>query len=136
MIDRTLRSRIKHKRAPVATSYEVETLRQSMKRTPMSPTSLPAKIVVTRGDNSRAPLWRPILLERNSVHAADENEVSVTPRWVKKEGRGTTFAYGSSDSPSPISSRWRRISEIGKVTVLENTRICHAPGWLRGNSGD
>jgi len=130
-----IRSRIKPKRAPVATSYEVEDAEAKYEaHTYVANFAFPRKIVVTRGEItverlSGAP---EIALSVTRITLADgEGAFPLRRDWVKKE-RATgddPSRTASSDSPSPIGQRWRRIGEVGKVTVLENTRMLPR-AWL------
>jgi len=130
-----IRSRIKHKRAPVATSYEVEDAEAKYEaHTYVANFAFPRKIVVTRGEItverlSGAP---DIALSVTRITLADgERSFPLRRDWVKKE-RVTgdeQSRRASSDSAMPSGQRWRRVADVEKVTVFENTRMLPR-AWL------
>ena len=130
-----IRSRIKHKRAPVATSYEVEDAEAKYEaHTYVAYFAFPRKIVVTRGEITiERPSGAPdIALSVTRITLADgERSFPLRRDRVKKE-RTTGDDHSrraSSDSAMPGSQRWRRLAEVEKVTVLENTRVLPR-AWL------
>jgi hypothetical protein len=129
-----IRARIKHQRAPVATSYEVEDAEAKYEaHTYVANFAFPRKIVVTRGEITveRLAGAPDIALSVTRMTLADgERSFPLRRDWVKKET--TTDEHSrtaSSDSAMPSGQRWRRLTEVGKVTVFENTRMLPR-AWL------
>jgi hypothetical protein len=122
-----IRSRIKHKRAPLATSYEVEDTRAKYQaHTYVSSFGLPRKAVIDGGE---------ITVER--VASAPQLSLSVTrltlidgerafplkSEWLKKESvTDVERPQRAGEREGAIGPRWKRVAETGKVAVFENTR--------------
>jgi hypothetical protein len=129
-----IRSRIKHKRAPVATSYEVEDAQAKYEaHTYVSAFALAGKRVVTRGEITveRIPSAPDLTLSVTRIAPADgERAFPLRREWVKKESAANT------EQPTPLTEhdnsttpRWRRLAELGKVAVFENTHVLPR-AWL------
>jgi hypothetical protein len=129
-----IRSRIRHKRAPVATSYEVEDAQAKYEaHTYVSTFALPRKTLITGGEITveRLPRAPDLTLSVTRIALADgERAFPLRREWVKKESAAST------EQPKPLSERhslttprWRRLAEVGTVAVFENTRILPR-AWL------
>jgi hypothetical protein len=129
-----IRARIKHKRAPVATSYDVEDAQAKYEaHTYVSTFALPQKTVVTGGEITveRIPQAPDLTLSVTRLALADgERAFPLRREWVKKDSAANT------DQPKPLSERdglttprWRRLAEVGTVAVFENTRLLPR-AWL------
>ncbi len=126
--------RIKHRRAPVATSYVVEDAQTKFEaHTYVSTFALPRKAIVTAGEITVAPLLvaPQLTLSVSRVTLADgERAFPLRSEWVKKE------AAANAEQPQPseqrdraTAPRWRRLGELGKVALFENTRMLPR-AWL------
>jgi hypothetical protein len=96
--------------------------------------AFPRKIVVTRGEITvERPSGAPdIALSVTRITLADgERSFPLRRDWVKKERTmGDEHSRRvSSDSAMPSGQRWRRLAEVEKVTVFENTRMLPR-AWL------
>lgn len=122
-----IRARIKHRRATVGTSYTVEDAQGKYEaHTYVSSFALPRKAVIDGGE---------ITVER--VAGAAELTLSLT-RFTLVDGergfplRGEWVMKGSvanREQSSTSGPRWKRIAEVGKVAVFENTRTLPR-AWL------
>jgi hypothetical protein len=139
-----IRARIKHKRAPVATSYDVADAQGNYQgHTYVASLALPKRAVVTGGEISiAAPAQAPgLMLFVKSLSLVDAAKGQVFPlrrEWVKREpSANPTPALASQSSnlskqspkkletkvSSAPSERWRRLAPIGDVAVFENLRV-------------
>ena len=120
-----IRSQIKHKRAPVGTSYPVEDAREKYEaHTYVSAFSLPAKTVVTSGSITVATIkGAPDLsLYVARISLADgETAAPLRRDWITEESQEGPGAVGR--------QRWRRIAEVKDVAVFENERVLPR-AWL------
>ncbi len=121
-----IRSQIKHKRAPVATSYRVEDAREKYDaHTYVCAFSLPAKTVVTSGSITVATIKSAPDLSLNvaRISLADgENATPLRRDWVTEET--------SESGPGAVAGqRWRKIAEVKDVAVFENDRVLPR-AWL------
>jgi hypothetical protein len=129
-----IRSRIKHKRAPVATSYEVEDAQAKYEaHTYVSVFALPAKTVVTGGEITvdRIPGAPDLTLSVTRITLADgEHALPLRREWLKKESTANTEQPTLlSERDRSTTPRWRRLAEVGKVAVFENTHVLPR-AWL------
>jgi Bacterial membrane protein YfhO len=151
-----LRARIKHGRAPVATSYEVEDARGRYEaHTYVSSLKLPERAVVTGGEIEvvRLPGAPDLSLGVTRVSLFDEAAGSWFPlrrEWLSKESAQPETQLKSkggaapSQTPTPTATqtlvtpptreqlatrRWRRLAQLGDVAVFENTRALPR-AWL------
>jgi hypothetical protein len=141
-----IRGRIKHKRAPVATSYPVEDAQGKYEaHTYLSTFTLPIKKVVSGGEITmeRIPGAPDLTLTVIQLALADgEHAYPLRREWVKKESavsaerpRTPTAAEPApgkfqSDKPeAPGEPRWRRVSEDEQVAIFENSRTLPR-AWL------
>ena len=129
-----IRSRIRHKRAPVATSYGVEDAQAKYEaHTYVSTFALPRKTLITGGEITveRLPRAPDLTLSVTRLALADgERAFPLRREWVKKESAASTEQPKPlSESDSLTTPRWRRLAEVGTVAVFENTRILPR-AWL------
>lgn len=123
-----IRSRIKHNRALVATSYEVKDAQGDYEgHTYVSILALPRKVVIDGGaitvaDVAGAP--RLMLTVSRVTLADDENVFPLRGEWLRKE----SLANVASDERE-AGARWKPLAEIGKVAVFENMRTLPR-AWL------
>jgi len=123
-----IRSRIKHRRAPVATSYEVKDAQGEYEgHTYVAVLALPRKVVIDGGEITVADVdGAPrLMLSLNRFTIADgEHAFPLRSEWLRKESRAKT-ASGEREA----GARWKSLAEIGKVAVFENTRMLPR-AWL------
>lgn len=114
-----IRSRIKHKRAPVGTSYPVDDGREKYEaHTYVSSFTLPEKAVITSGSITVAaiPNAPELSLTVARITIADgENAAPLRRDWVTEQ------AEQSSDSST--DPRWKKIAEVKDATIFENARV-------------
>jgi hypothetical protein len=129
-----IRSRIAHKRAPVASSYTVTEAPASYEaHNYVSSFTLPRKITVTKGEITIVPvLGAPqlsLLLTQLSL-AAGSHSFPLRSEWITRASEASAEqqlpATGANEARSP---RWKRVAEVGKVAVFENTRVLPR-AWL------
>jgi hypothetical protein len=128
-----IRSRIKHSRAPVAASYVVQEGETKYEaHTYVSSFALPRKTAITGGEITveRIPIAPRLSLSLARLTLADgERAFPLRSEWIRKElvtqsQEGITAGQGEAKS-----ERWKRIAEVGKVAVFENTRLLPR-AWL------
>jgi hypothetical protein len=127
-----IRSRIKHRRAPVATSYEVVDAQAKYEaHTYVSSFALPEKAVINGGEIAPARVagTPQLTLSVSRLTLADgDRAFPLRSEWLKKEVAASAeqAPLGQVASSSP---RWQRLEEVGKVAVFENTRALPR-AWL------
>ena len=146
-----IRARIKHRRAPVATSYDVEDAQGNYQgHTYVASLALPKRAAI---DGGEILIMRPaqapeLMLFVKSISLIDQTGGKVFPlrrEWVKKEPASTqnqvAVAQPSNRTeksqaklPEPKvesgpNERWRRFEPIGNVAVFENARVLPR-AWL------
>jgi hypothetical protein len=123
-----IRSRIRHGRAPVATSYEVKDAQGTYEgHTYVAALALPRKVVIDGGEITVAEVAgapRLMLTLSRFTIADGEDAFPLRSEWLKKESRAST-ALGEREA----GARWKPLAEIGKVAVFENTRMLPR-AWL------
>jgi hypothetical protein len=137
-----IRSRIKHQRAQVGTSYEVEDAQGKYEaHTYAASLPLSAAAVVTGGELTvaRVPAAPELILSVNRIALADADRTfPVRRQWVKKE-----LALNPEKQPPGASkieqkpgqpelnqaNRWQPIGQVENVAVFENTRVLPR-AWL------
>jgi Bacterial membrane protein YfhO len=157
-----LRARIRHRRAPLATSYEVEDARGRYEaHTYVSSFRLPERAVVTGGEIEVARLARaPDLtlgvtrvslfeeaggrsypLRREWVSKEPESQSKQEEQTASQKGQAAS-AQAATPGQSPTrlqtreqlaSKRWRRLARLGDVAVFENTRALPR-AWLASDA--
>ena len=114
-----IRSRIKHKRAPVATSYRVEDASEKYEaHTYVSSFALPARAVVTSGSITVARVTNAPDLSLSVARMAladGENGFPLRRDWITEQ------ADQSPDSAS--GQRWKKIAEVKDTAIFENARV-------------
>ncbi|MEO7970210.1 MAG: YfhO family protein, partial [bacterium] len=137
------RSRIKHQRAPLGTSYEVEDPQGKYEaHTYAASLPLSAAAVVTGGELTvaRVPAAPELILSVHRIALADADRTfPVRRQWVKKE-----LALNAEKQPAAASKteqkpaqpelvqanqRWQPIGQVENVAVFENTRVLPR-AWL------
>lgn len=147
-------ARIKHARAPVATSYEVDEAQSRFQgHTYVASFALPKRSAIKSGEIMiMRPAQAPqLLLFVKSFSLIDETNGKVFPlrrEWVKREAAAsqnqmTTQSseptkQKSGEASEPIlagapADRWRRLPPIGDVAVFENLRVLPRV-WLASNA--
>jgi len=114
-----IRSRIKHQRAPVATSYSVDDAREKYEaHTYVSSFALPARAVITSGSITVATVTNApdLSLSVARMTLADgENAFPLRRDWMTEQ------ADQSTDSVS--GQRWKKIAEVKDATIFENAQV-------------
>ena len=146
-----IRARIKHQRAPVATSYAVEDAQGNYQgHTYVASLALPKRAAINGG---QIVIVRPaqapeLMLFVKSVSLIDQTGGKVFPLrrdWVKKEAAQVQDQVAAAQPSnrteksqanlaeakveSGMKERWRRFEPIGDVAVFENTRALPR-AWL------
>lgn len=125
-----IRSQIKHKRAPVGTSYPVEDAREKYEaHTYVSAFSLPAKTVVSSGSITVATIkGAPELsLSVARISLADGESAFPLPRdWITEEKPDQASESGTGNA---APQRWKKIAEVTDVAIFENDRVLPR-AWL------
>ena len=140
-----IQAHIKHQRATVATSYDVEDAQGNYQgHTYVASLALPERAAI---DGGEIVIMRPaqapeLMLFVKSVSLIDQSGGKVFPlrrEWVKEEPAANQNqvavaqpSTGAEKSEQKVSSqkvesatkeRWRRLEPIGDVAVFENTRV-------------
>jgi hypothetical protein len=128
-------SKIKHKRAPVATSYKVEDAGGSYEaHSYVSSFALPERATVTGGEITverlaRAPDLTLGVLRVSLVDGAGGETYPLRREWIKKESSSSRAQTSTPPSPSASlqsvktgARRWRMLGQAGGVAVFENER--------------
>ena len=129
-----IKARIKHKRAPVATSYQVQDAQATYDaHTYVSDFSLPGKTVITGGEISVAQVSQApdLSLTVTRITLSESDHAFPLRRvWVKKQSAENTQQPTPLIQPdSSTALRWRHIADVEKVSVFENTRVLPR-AWL------
>jgi hypothetical protein len=127
-----IRARIKHRRAIVGTSYEVDDAQAKYQaHTYVASFSLPRKTLLASGELTVARLPRAPDLTLGVFQLALANDHDAYPlrrNWLKKESIADAPS-AESDRVTSLTTRWRRLADVGKVTVFENRRVLPR-AWL------
>lgn len=119
-----MQSRIKHKRAPLATSYVVADAQPSFEgHDYVSAFHLPSPAVVIGGEITASPVADAPNLMLNVGRISMLHGASALP--VRKEW----VSMGSSPKPQNVEARWKRVTDAGSVAIFENTRVLPR-AWL------
>ena len=128
-----IRSRIKHRRAPVGTSYTVEDAQARYEaHTYVSSFALPRKAIIDGGEIAvaRVPGAPELSLSLTRLTLADgDRAFPLRSEWVKKGLVANREQSLPSERDGPTVPRWKRIAEVGKVAVFENTHTLPR-AWL------
>jgi hypothetical protein len=113
-----IRSRIKHKRAPVATSYSVDDAREKYEaHTYVSSFALPARALITSGSITVVTVANApdLSLSVARISLADrENAFPLRRDWITEADQSTDSASGQ---------RWKKIAEVKDATIFENAQV-------------
>ncbi|HEU4595126.1 MAG TPA: YfhO family protein, partial [Pyrinomonadaceae bacterium] len=139
-----IRRAVRHRRAPVATSYAVEDAQGKYEgHTYLASFALPERVVITGGEIAVARYEAAPDLGLNVVRVslADStsgNTLALRAEWMKKasapsSGQATQQATQATATPAAAtpsaSERWRRVAQAGNVLIYENTRAMPR-AWL------
>jgi hypothetical protein len=128
-----IRARIKHKRAPVATSYEVADAQGKYDaHTYVASFALPRQTLITGGEITvaRLPTAPQLTLSLSRLTLADgERAFPVRGQWLKKESAANAEQSTQSAQENSATKRWRPLEEVGQVAVFENARVLPR-AWL------
>ena len=120
-----IRARIKHQRAPVATSYEVADPQTKFEaHTYVSSFALPRRAVITGGEIAvaRFPGAPQLTLSLGRLTLADgERAFPLRSEWLKKESEADTESL-TNERDKQTPTRWQRVAETGQVEIFENLR--------------
>ena len=122
-----IRARIKHQRAPVATSYGVADAHAKYEaHTYVSVFALPARSVIKGGEITveRIAQAPDLTLSVTRIALADgERAYPVRREWLRKEFAAHIEPPASlSERDSSTAARWQHIADVGEVAVFQNTR--------------
>ena len=126
-----IRSRIRHKRAVVATSYEVSDSRYKYAgHTYLSAFGLPEKVAISGGEitveaQTRAPDLLLNVQRISLINASDNKTYPLRREWVSAEN-ASTQSQGS-------SNRWRLIKRTSNVDIYQNARALPR-AWLASDT--
>lgn len=119
-----MQARIKHKRAPLATSHAVPDAQPSFEgHDYVSSFALPRSAVVIGGEITVQPIAEAPNLMLNVGRLSLLHRASALP--VRKEWVTTS----SSPKPESVEPRWKRLANVGPVAIFENTRALPR-AWL------
>ncbi|HVF56286.1 MAG TPA: YfhO family protein [Pyrinomonadaceae bacterium] len=135
-----IRRRIRHKRAPVATSYVVEDAQGKYDgHTYVASFALPERAIIVGGEISVASLKGSPELSLSVMRATLADTTGDTATALRKEWVTKESAPAKDEREAPASSpqqqqgtgagRWRRVAQAGKVLIYENTRALPR-AWL------
>src|SRR5258705_812216 len=129
-----IRSRIKHRRAQVATSYVVEDAHEKYNaHTYVCAFTLPRKVVVTSGSISVPEVKNSpeMSLSVARITLADgELAFPLQREFVTKESAPKSTQPGSDlEHSAPPVQRWKKLTELNEVVIFENTRVLPR-AWL------
>ncbi len=128
--DRTdIKASIKHKRAPVATSYVVEDAHGKYEgHTYVCAFKLPSAAVVTSGSITLARVSSApdLSLNVNAFTLVDGDKAFPLGRELMTKGSGQEVQITKGVSPV---QRWKKLTELQEVAVFENTRVLPR-AWL------
>jgi hypothetical protein len=120
-----LRARIKHQRAPVATSYPVDDANGKFEgHTYVSSFTLPAKTTITSGSITIATVkdapQLSLTIARISL-ANGEQAFPLRSEWLTKSS--SSQAIPESAATVSDNQRWKKAADLKDVSVFENTRM-------------
>jgi hypothetical protein len=127
-----IQARIQHRRAPVATSHDVNDGEMKYEaHTYLCTFAPPQRVVIDGGEITvaRVGVAPQLSLSLNRLTLVDgERGFPLRAEWLKRE---TVPSADESLAPQEKASvsRWRPLEEIGKVAIFENTRMLPR-AWL------
>lgn len=126
-------ARIKHKRAPVATTYAVEDAQGKYEgHSYVSSFRFPRKTVIAGGAITVAPTAGAPQLTLSLIRltlADGERALPLRSEAIQKEAAANTEQPPTAEQLAPMPPRWQRVSEVGQVAIFENTRLLPR-AWL------
>jgi len=146
-----IRSRIRHRRPPVASSYTVEDAQGKYEgHTYVTSFALPEKVAITGGEivAEASPKWPDLLLSVFRVSLVDAGAGKTYPlrrEWVSVEATHTDAAgqtnsnssQGATDSSNGVgaggAARWRLLAQTAYVDIYENARALPR-AWLAADA--
>jgi Bacterial membrane protein YfhO len=139
-----IRSRIKHQRAPLGSSYEVKDAQLTFQgHTYVSSFALPQKAIIQSGEITVTPVAVAPRLILNVSHITLANGARAFPlrkKWMQRLPGANREPLPSGEGNTPTISRWKRLAKIGNVSVFENARalprVWLAPGELVATGGE
>lgn len=120
--------RIKHARAPVGTSYEVEDPQGNYQgHTYVASLKLPRRAVITGGEieimrPAQAPQLMLYVKSLSLIDAANGKVFPLRREWVKREAAASQNQTEPTTAGTP-AERWQRLPPVGDVAVFENLRV-------------
>lgn len=127
-----IRARMKHRRAPVATSYEVADEQTKYEaHMYVSSFALPRRAVITGGEITvaRLPAAPQLRLSVGRLTLADDARAfPLRSEWLKKESAADA-EQSSVERDKRTPPRWQRVAETGQVAIFENARTLPR-AWL------
>jgi hypothetical protein len=139
-----IRRSVRHKRAPLATSYEVEDAQGKYDaHTYVASFALPERVNITGGEiavanYAAAPDLGLNVLRASLSDAGSRNAFALRSEWMKKapalaSGQDAATTKPSAENPATqtaaASIRWKRLAQAGNVLIFENTRALPR-AWL------
>lgn len=127
-----IKSRIKHKRAAVATSYDVRDAQYSYKgHTYVTSFALPEKIVLESGELALEPQtqWPGLLLTMFRMSLVDKSRDKVYPLTREMITIENTSGSAASQQTSDRNGRWKLVARGLDVNIFENARALPR-AWL------
>ncbi|MCA1593936.1 MAG: YfhO family protein [Acidobacteria bacterium] len=130
-----IRRRIRHKRAPVATSYSVEDAQGNYEaHTYVASFALPGKAIIAGGEievaaPAQAPKLELSVLRASLVDAGGGKTVPLSRAWIRKESAPAPEQTPTDALGEAGGARWRRVGEAGGVLIYENTHALPR-AWL------
>jgi hypothetical protein len=130
-----IRAHVRHRRAPLATSYAVEDAQGRYEgHTYVAAFALPEKATVTGGEITverleRAPELSLSVLRISLADVAGGQSFPLRREWLKKESATASQTPSASRGEGTVGPRWRRLALLGEVAVFENTRALPR-AWL------
>jgi hypothetical protein len=125
-----IRSQIKNRRAPVATSYAVNDQQSTFKgHTYVSSLKLPEKATITGGELvvDKLETAPDLTLSVFRISLANENKgFPLRVEWITKE---SVAPAPSQASGTLLGGRWRRLKKLERVSIFENAHALPR-AWL------
>ena len=127
-----IQARIQHRRAPVATSYQVKDGQIEYEaHSYLCTFALPQRVMIDGGEIAVAPVGvaPQLSLSLNRLTLVDgERGFPLRSEWLKKEAVASADESLAPREKASVS-RWKTLEKIGKVAVFENTRMLPR-AWL------
>lgn len=125
-----MQARLKHKRAPVATSYFVEDAQQKFEgHDYVAAFELPAAAEIVGGDIVLTPVAEAPRLSLNVGRMSlinGESARAIQKEWITVESSSAPNPVGPTTNEKP---RWKHVADTGPVAIFENIRALPR-AWL------